>query len=173
MSEEKENESRGLLSSFGSIASKKFHELSTVLKETLNIHHEKIGSLHKTVQSCFQRLLNLEKTVLGLQEEKPAYDADYLTEKIKEIVSEYVNPGDLQSMSGYLHGQLRYLDYRLQTVDRYLALAFQHIKILEKYRVGAPLPPYRPTSPVKHYGGLKYRDGENETEPVTPVLPLI
>lgn len=161
--------SRGLFSSFGNVASNKFHELSSILKDTLNIHHEKIGGLHKSIQNCFQRLLNVEKMILGLKEEKPTYDYNELTEKIKDIVAEYVNPQDLQSMSGYLQGQLRYLDYRLQTVDRYLALAFQHIKYLERYRTGGSSY-YRPSSPSHKLYGVKVRD-ENRTDGPTVSSP--
>ncbi|XP_074595665.1 uncharacterized protein LOC141850834 [Brevipalpus obovatus] len=164
--EESENEARGLFG-IGKAIFGKFHDLCETLKETLSKHHLGIGSLHDRVKHCFERIINLEKMMLGIKEEKPScpdYSAIY--DKVKDKVGDYVSPKDLQSMASYLQGQLRSLDYRLRHVNAYLGLAFSHIKYLERNRYLV--------SPAARIGSIKYReDGEPVEEPHSEVPAIV
>ncbi|XP_025017840.1 uncharacterized protein LOC112538501 [Tetranychus urticae] len=164
-------EARGILSSIGGGIHEKLRKFVTTVKDILLGHHKKIGSFHFRLKECLEKLINLEKKLLGFKEESYSCpDISSLVDKVKEklyINDHTVNPSDVQSMANYLQNHLRALDYRMQQESKYLNLAFEHIKYLHAYYPqNQPKPNYGPIKPsylTQVNPSIKMRDGNNNS----------
>ncbi|XP_053211582.1 uncharacterized protein LOC128395206 [Panonychus citri] len=143
-----EVEARGILSSLGGGLHEKLRKFVTTVKDILLGHHKKIGGFHYRLKDCFEKIIALEKKLYGLKGESTSCpDISVLVDKVKEklYANDYtVNPHDVQSMAGYLQSHLKSLDARLQQENKYLNLAYEHIKYLQNYNPSANYPPHPP-----------------------------